>query len=530
MGENMSERAANRDDTAFAFVTAVDGGRMVCQFDTARAAAAAVGIGSLVVTPCTRTSVVGLIYALRGGRRSEDDAFAEIQLLGYLEPGEVRPQFCRGVVEYPSLRSPVRAALPEEEQAVFAHGERPSVVVGHIRSRAASPATLLIDELLGKHFAILGSTGSGKSSAVAVLLRSLIARCPHAHILLIDPHAEYAPAFGDKARVLDARSLRLPFWLLTLEELAAVLAPGASGTAEARRAVLEDALRAARLASAPEHTLARVTVDTPLPYRLSDLEEHLRTSMGRLDRAESTAPYRGLLGRLAAIRQDPRYTFLFPRLAVSDDMQAVLADLFRFRDDGRPLTLLDTSGMASEVVDVVVSVLCRLAFEYGLWTPPERLRPLLLVCEEAHRYVPADPGLGFEPSRRAIDRLAKEGRKYGIALGLVSQRPSELSPAALSQCGTIFALRLTNDRDRAFVEHALPDGAGWIARTLPGLTTGEALVVGEAVPVPMVVRFDRLPPGERPAGATPRFAELWSQPAAGPQQLAATIERWRQEK
>lgn len=526
----MSEGLGDRDDAVFAVVTAVDGGRVICQLDSKRAVAAVVGIGDLVVVPCARSLIVGLVYALRGGRRSEDDAFAEIQLLGSLEADDGGLRFSRGVNEYPSLRSPVRAALPEEERAVFTLGQRPSVVVGRIRSRAASPATLLIDELLGKHFAIVGSTGSGKSSAVAVLLRSLIARCPHAHMLLIDPHAEYAPAFGDKARVLDARSLRLPFWLLTLEELAAVLAPGASGTAEARRAVLEDALRAARHASAPEHAVARVTVDTPLPYRLSDLEEQLRTQMGRLDRAESTTPYRGLLNRLAAIRQDPRYTFLFPKLAVSDDMQAVLADLFRFQDDGRPLTVLDTSGMASEVVDVVVSVLCRLAFEYGLWTPPDRLRPLLLVCEEAHRYVPADPRLGFEPSRRAIDRLAKEGRKYGIALGLVSQRPTELSPAALSQCGTIFALRLTNDRDRAFVEHALPDGAGWIARTLPGLTTGEALVVGEAVPVPMVVRFDRLPTGERPAGATPRFSKLWSRPAAGPQQLAATIERWRQEK
>jgi len=513
-----------------AVVTAVDGGRMVCQFDTARAVEAEVGIGSLVVVPCARTAVVGLVHALRGGRRAEDDAFAEVFLLGHLEAEEGRPRFRRGLVEHPGLGRPVRPARPEEERAVYAVGDGATVVIGRIRSRTASPATILLDELLGKHFAILGSTGSGKSSAVAVLLRSLVARCQHAHILLVDPHAEYAPAFGEYARVLDARSLHLPFWLLTLEELAAVLAPGAGGTAEARRAVLEDALRAARRAGAPEHTVPRVTVDTPLPYRLSDLEEHLRTAMGRLDRAEGTAPYRGLLGRLAAIRQDPRYAFLFPRLAVCDDMQAVLADLFRFRNDGRPVTVLDTSGMASDVVDVVVSVLCRLAFEYGLWTPPDRLRPLLLVCEEAHRYVPADPTLGFEPSRRAIDRLAKEGRKYGIALGLVSQRPSEVSPAALSQCGTVFALRLTNDRDRSFVENVLPEGSGWMARALPGLATGEALVAGDAVPVPMVVRFDRLPPGERPAGATPRFSEVWSRPPAGPAQLAATIERWRQEK
>lgn len=527
----MSARDPEIHQGLLASITAVDAGRIVCQLDTAQAAASAVGIGSLLVVPGAQAGIVGLVYAMHAGRRLEDAAFAEVQLLGELHGLDGPPRFRRGIAEYPGLGQPVRAALPAEERAVHAAGPAASLPLGTVRGRASPPAGVLLDELLGKHFAILGSTGSGKSSAVAVLLRSLVCRCPHAHILLVDPHAEYARAFGDRARVLDASSLHLPFWLLTLEELSAVLAPGAGDAADARRAVLEDALRAARLASCSgEGRGQRLTVDTPLPYRLSDLERQLRAGMGRLERAESTTPYRQLLVRLEAIREDPRYAFLFPELAVKDDMTAVLADLFRFADDGRPVTVLDTSGMASDVVDVVVSVLCRLAFEYGLWTPPERLRPLLLVCEEAHRYVPADPRLGFEPSRRAIDRLAKEGRKYGIALGLVSQRPSEVSPAALSQCGTIFAMRLTNDRDRSFVEHVLPDGSGWMARALPALATGEALVAGDAAPVPMIVRFDPLPEDRRPASATPRFSEIWCRPCGGATVLDATVERWRRER
>lgn len=531
MVRNVSERQPIATDTAVAVVIAVDGSRVVCHLRPDRSGQRSVGIGSLVVVDGDGVTTVGLVHALRRGRRDEDEAIAEVQLIGELLDGPEGPRFRRGVTSYPVLGSPV--CLPEAgtEEAVHGVGWGVPLYIGRVRGYAGTPAALLLDDLLGKHFAVLGSTGSGKSSAVAVLLRSIVAQCPYAHVVLLDPHAEYGRVFGERARLLDARAVRLPFWLLTLEELSAVLAPGSGRAADARRAVLEDAVRAARLAACPDEARKlRLTVDTPLPYRLSDLERHLRTAMGRLDRAEHTTPYRQLLSRLEAIRNDPRYRFLFPELAVTDDMRAVLADLFRLADDGRPVTVLDTSGMASDVVDVVVSVLCRLAFEYGLWTEPGCRRPLLLVCEEAHRYVPADPSLGFEPSRRAIDRIAKEGRKYGIALGLVSQRPSELSAAALSQCGTIIALRLTNDRDRNFVENVLPEGAAWMVRCLPALATGEALIVGDAAPVPMIVRFDELPKDASPASATPRFSEIWQQPVGGTAALDATIERWRKEK
>lgn len=517
-------------ESPVAVVAAVDGGRLLCRLAATTAASPPFGIGALLVVPGEERAVLALVHALRAGRRGEDEAFAEAQLLGEVEGHAGDFRFRRGVRNHPTLGAPMFAASAAIERTVYAVAGSVAVTIGRVRGRAAAPAALLLEELLGKHFAILGSTGSGKSSAVAVLLRALVAQCPFAHIVLVDPHAEYGRVFGDRARVLDARSLRLPFWLLTFEELASVLAPGSGRVADARRAVLEDALRAARLAGCrDEARRLRLTVDTPIPYRLSDLEGHLRTEMGRLERVDGTAPYRQLLIRLEAVRGDPRYRFLFPELAVTDDMRTVLADLFRLENDGRRVTVLDTTGMASDVVDVLVSVLCRLAFDYGLWSPPEHRRPLLLVCEEAHRYVPADGATGFEPTRRAIDRIAKEGRKYGIALGLVSQRPSELSASALSQCGTLVAMRLTNDRDRSFVENLLPDGSTWMVRALPALSTGEALIAGEAAPVPMIAQFDPLPEEVRPTSATPCFSELWCRPPEGAAALGATIERWRHE-
>ena len=194
--------------------------------------------------------------------------------------------------------------------------------------------------------------------------------------------------------------------------------------------------------------------------------------MGTLNKPEGAAAYRHLLSRLASVREDRRYGFMFQSFYLRDNLDAILGRLLRLPVDGQPVTVLDISGVPSEVVNVVVSLLCRLIFEFALWSEREHSPPILLVCEEAHRYVPADGAPTFEPTRRAIDRIAKEGRKYGVSLCLVSQRPAELSASSLAQCGTIMALRLSNERDQHFVRNALPDGFDWLIGALPALGTG----------------------------------------------------------
>ncbi len=184
--------------------------------------------------------------------------------------------------------------------------------------------------------------------------------------------------------------------------------------------------------------------------------------------------------------------------------------------------------MPSEILNVVISLLCRLTFDFALWS--ERALPVLLVCEEAHRYVTQDATTGFEATKRALGRIAKEGRKYGVSLCLVSQRPSDLAIGVLSQCNTIFAMRMSNQKDQEFVAGALSESAVGLLDSLPTLRTGEAIAVGEGVSVPMRVRFDTLPEQRRPLSGTASFASAWQSDDKGQEFAAAVIERWRRQR
>jgi len=220
---------------------------------------------------------------------------------------------------------------------------------------------------------------------------------------------------------------------------------------------------------------------------------------------------------------------MFAGLQVRDIMAEVLSRLFRIPVAGKPITIIDLSGVPSEIVDVVVSVLARMIFDFGVWTEREDAVPLLLVCEEAHRYIPRVEDAGFGPTRKAISRIAKEGRKYGVSLCLVTQRPSEISESILSQCSTLFALRMSNEQDQTFVQRALPESALGFLATLPALRAQEAIVVGEGVTVPMRVHFDDLPPDKRPRSEATAFSAGWQEDRGDTNVIAETIERWRRQ-
>jgi DNA helicase HerA-like ATPase len=269
-----------------------------------------------------------------------------------------------------------------------------------------------------------------------------------------------------------------------------------------------------------------LNVDTPVPYQLGELIRSIDDVMGKLDRPENSAPYLRLKARLQALQADQRFAFMFPGLAVRDNMAAILAQFFRVPVAGKPATIIDLSGVPSEIVNVVVSVLARMTFDFALWS--ERETPILLVCEEAHRYMPQDSGLGFEPTKRALARIAKEGRKYGVSLCLVSQRPSELDPSILSQCNTIFAMRLTNQRDQDFVRGALSETSIGLMDFLPALRNAEAIAVGEGVSVPMRVYLDQLPEAFRPCSGTVPFSTAWQDDRAS--DLDEIVARWRRQR
>src|SRR5581483_3158586 len=357
---------------------------------------------------------------------------------------------------------------------------------------------------------------------------------PAAHMVLLDPHNEYAPAFGEWAEVISQRNMQLPYWMLTFEELIEVLI----GNPKERKQEVEllqeliplaktryGAGRGATREGLRRSIDMKYTVDTPVPYRISDLIQSLDERMGKLENKRDLSPYRNLKTRLETISVDARYAFMFGSLTVNDTMAQIIGRIFRVPVNQKPITILELTGLPSEIVNVVVSVLCRMTFDFALWS--EGHVPVMLVCEEAHRYVPAKSDLGFEPCRRAIAKIAKEGRKYGASLCVVTQRPAEIDPTILSQCNTVFALRMSNDRDQQIVTSAISDTGSGLLEFLSALGQREAIAFGDGVTLPVRIRFDELPQHAMPRSSTARFSEMWQKSTGDALFLDQIVEKWR---
>lgn len=509
-------------------VASITGSQMTVRLDGDAQDDTNARIGAMVKAQGRRRDVVGTISAVEAGAFGEKHPVLIVDLVGEIVAGE-QPQFHRGVSHHPVAGAPVIPATEEDLRIIFARPSDSNIRLGTLYDNPTQPAYLEIDDLLSKHFAVLGASGSGKSCSVALILRNILEQHPNAHVLLLDPHNEYARAFGPLADVISVDNLKLPFWLLDSEEAVRVLVRGGSpAERESQALLLRDLIARARRHFAGERAPASITVDTPVPYRLSDLVRFLNEAMGRLDRPETTMPYLRLRSRLESLRSDQRYSFMFyESFDVPDTLPDLVGRLLRLPVEGKPIAILDLSGMPSEVTDVVVSLCGRIIFDFAVWSHRESMPPVLLVCEEAHRYIPAEESLGFAATARTITRIAKEGRKYGLALGLVTQRPSELAAEALSQCGTIFALRLTNELDQDFVARAVPDAARGMLSALPSLPTQQTIVSGEGVPIPMRVHIDDLPQGSRPRSEAAEFSRAWSANSADGAFRDDGVRRWR---
>jgi DNA helicase HerA-like ATPase len=273
--------------------------------------------------------------------------------------------------------------------------------------------------------------------------------------------------------------------------------------------------------------MGKITVDSPIPYLLSDLSNGIQNEMGRLDKASSSAPFMRLKTKIDEIKADPRYQFMFSGMLVGDTMAEFIGKVFRLPSNGKPISIIDVSGVPSDITSTVVAVLSRLVLDYAIWSRDDTTRPILLVCEEAHRYVPSEKFADSSSVGRILSRIAKEGRKYGISLGLITQRPSDLAEGVLSQCGTIISMRLNNDRDQAFVKAAMPEGARGFLDSIPALRNRECIISGEGVSIPVRVSFDELEEYKRPASADPLFSELWNNSGGEEEQVQRAVARWR---
>ena len=434
--------------------------------------------------------------------------------------------FRRGVTRYPVPGGEVFPVSAHDLKQVYAADERANISVGTVYPTRDVRGSLFVDAMLGKHFALVGSTGTGKSTSAALILHRICALAPQGHVVMIDPHGEYSAAFKGNGALYDVSNLQMPYWLMNFEEHCEVFVTSTGADRQLDADILAKCLLAARGKSRLGQEIPKLTVDAPVPYLLSDLTNFITLEMGKMDRAGDTAPYLRLKNKIDEVRADPRYGFMFSGMLVADTMAGFISRIFRLPGDGKPISIIDVSGVPSEITSVVVAVLSRMVFDFAIWSRNEPQRPILLVCEEAHRYIPADPNEKSSVAR-ILGRIAKEGRKYGVSLGLITQRPSDLAEGVLSQCGTIIAMRLNNERDQAFVRAAMPEGAKGFLDSIPALRNRECIICGEGVAIPIRVAFDALEPEKRPASADPSFAALWREVGDEDAIIIRTIQRWR---
>jgi hypothetical protein len=499
-------------------------------------------VGKFIGLVTGPTLIVGMVTEI--GEQPSGTTYRKIAHLDLVGDIRIAPpnagRFQRGVAEYPTIGDNAVLLGERELRLVYGAADADHAHVGDLQQDTSIGVHIDIDNLVSRHFAVLGATGVGKSSGVAIILQKILDTRPNLRIFLVDPHNEYARCFGDKAQVLTPRNLRLPFWLFNFEETIDAFFGGRPGVEEEIE-ILSDVIPLAKAAylqyrsgGVNERSLSKrkdprdagFTADTPVPYRIEDLINLLDERMGKLDARTQRVTIHRLITRIQTFRNHPRYAFMFENANIGGDTMAdILGNLFRLPPNGKPMTIMQLAGFPAEVVDSVVSVLCRMAFDFGLWS--DGVAPLLFVCEEAHRYAPADKKIGFGPTRRALSRIAKEGRKYGVFLGLVTQRPAEIDPTIISQCSTLFCMRLSNELDQALIRSAVSDAAENLLTFIPSLGVREVFTFGPGVAVPTRMRFNEIDESVRPnseAGGNTR-SDIGTNISRD--LMTSVIDRWR---
>lgn len=501
-----------------------------CMEDEDPSIALAGQVGSQIKIRVNNNWLLASVRNQKQDRRAEGSIITNIDFLGEGQEEKLTGKlhgFKRGVTRYPVPGAWVYPATTADLEQVYASDGRDSITIGKVYPTKDIRAGLYIDALLGKHFALLGSTGTGKSTSTALILHRICQAAPDGHIVMIDPHGEYSAAFRQTGVILDVSNLQMPYWLMNFEEHCEVLLSSSGNDRQVDADILAKCLLKARGKSRLANTMGKITVDSPVPYLLSDLSNELQDQMGKLDKATNSAPYMRIKNKLDELKGDPRYQFMFSGMLVGDTMAEFISKIFRLPANGKPISIIDVSGVPSDITATVVAVLSRLVFDFAIWGREEKTAPVLLVCEEAHRYVPSEQHADGNSVGKILSRIAKEGRKYGVSLGLITQRPSDLAEGVLSQCGTIISMRLNNDRDQEFVRAAMPEGARGFLDSIPALRNRECIICGEGVAIPIRVNFDTLEEAKRPASDDPSFLELWSNPGGEEDAVERIVQRWR---
>jgi len=449
--------------------------------------------------------------------------------------------FSRGVSRFPAPGAEIHVVDEADLAPVFSSYVDTGFQLGYLPTMPSVSVSLNPTALLGRHTAILGQSGAGKSWGVANLIQRTVKAMPKAHVILLDLHGEYHwNGEGDQrksvfdediVRYMDARELEIPYWLLTFSEIVDLFVDRGEEHASVQIAFLRDVVHTLRKKANKEMDASSISIDTPVYFSLADMFRHIKHANEQsFDFGKTKGPLHGkfdnLLMRMHSKLNDVRYDFLFrpKKRTNSASLSDLLRDFVGLGEKRCQITVIDLSPVPFDVRPTVSAQIGRLAFEFNFWNPRHREFPIMLVCEEAHVYIPREHDVAHRGTRKSMERIAKEGRKYGVSLAVVSQRPHELSETVLAQCANYLCFRITNPDDQEYVKSLLPDAESSLIDTLTALARGEVLALGEAVPVPM--RFQMYPPDPAPNSGD---IDVYTQWREGPDDLDvdAIVESWR---
>ena len=500
-------------------------------------------VGSYLMVRQSGTYVLVIVESMW----QEVGAEGELVRLIRLNPlGEISSKggFQRGVAHFPTPGAELHVVTGATLEILFNQYASANFKVGQLSASESVDVFLDPDAFFGRHAAILGQSGSGKSWSVTSFVQCTLRAMPNAHIIILDLHGEYGskdwdpdtkPPFPEhQVNCIKASDLEIPYWLLTYEELIELLIDMDDPNASVQIAFLRGALLELKQEANEHLDLGHITVDSPIYFSMDDLLtrfRHVNETMADFGKSKTalTGKFDQLLVKLQSRMNDTRYDFLLrPRKRTSSESLAgLLRDFVGLGEQNAKVTVLDLSSVPFDVHPTVTAQVGRLAFEFNFWNPQCREFPLFLVAEEAHSYIPRITATGHQGTRRSFERIAKAGRKYAVGLCVVSQRPAELSETVLAQCSTYVCLRISNPDDQEYVRSLVPDSARGILEALTSLAQGEAIGAGEGVPMP--VRFRVTMPDPPPNAQDIEYGQMWSR---GPEEIDVEhiVDCWRRQR
>jgi DNA helicase HerA-like ATPase len=500
-------------------------------------------IGSYVVIPVGETMTLGMVVKMnfvphpekRGDESNEEKMEGlvksakemEIQLIGSVANGK----FEKGIASFPPLGSDVYMTDDDDMSHLFSTFAQFGFAIGDISGYAGERQYIDPNKFFGKHIALLGSTGAGKSTAVASILQK-VQMFSNTHVIILDIHNEYSAAFKDFGNLINITDLELPYWFMNFEEMREMFVDESEPSAQSQIMLLKDLILNSKKAKNTA-LQEQLTVDTPMFFDLNearakfqfyDTERVTGYSGGQSREGPFYGQFTRFLVRLDSRMTDKRYEFMFKPRKYKDSnaIKEIITRIFGL-DTKKQVTVVDLSGVPFDIVNTIVSLLARTVFDFNFWNKNKSDFPVLLVFEEAHNYLPQIPSPTNRAARRTVERIAKEGRKYGVACMIVSQRPSDLSETILSQCNNFITLRLTNPADQNYVKKLVPDSFGGMLDILPSLRQGEALVIGDSTALPVRVMLDY--PAPPPNSADIKFYDKWIA-CENPTNVSEVVDRW----